>query len=130
MSTGFDAWNTPGWTIQNPVYAPTLADPLPPVGVTRCLITGTYVSASGKGYYGSVILAPSIPRVLLDQTEVLLGPVRAEVRNGRFEAVIYAVPQDVIWNVREAVGASRQAYDVIVPGNLAAADLTELEKVA
>lgn len=131
MTTGFDAWNTPGWTVQHPVYASTPSGaPELPMGVTRCVITGTYLSASGRGYYGAVSLRPSIPRVLIAQTEVLLPPVRAEVRNGRLtDAVIYAVPQDVVWSVREAVGASRQAYDVILPRNTAGADLTELEKV-
>lgn len=130
MSTGFDAWNTPGWTIQHPVYSSTPdGAPEMPMGVTRCVITGTYLSASGKGYYGTVSLAPTIPRLLIADTQVLLKPVRAEVHNGRLSATIYAVPQDVIWGVREAVGASRQAYQVILPRNTAEADLTELEKV-
>jgi hypothetical protein len=130
VSTGFDAWNTPGWTIQHPVYTtPPSNDPVLPMGVTRCVITGTYLSASGKGYVGAVTLRPSIPRVLIAQTEVLLSAVRGEVLNGRLDATIYAVPQDVIWNVREAVGASREDYDVILPRNTAEADLTELERV-
>ncbi len=131
MSTGFDAWNSPGWTIQHPVYTnPPLDVPELPMGVTRCVITGTYLSASGKGYYGTVTLRPSIPRILIADTQVLIPPMRAEVRNGRLvDAILYAVPQDVIWSVREAVGASRQAYDVILPRNTAEADLTELEKV-
>ena len=130
MSTGFDAWNTPGWTIQHPVYTGTPSDtPSLPMGVTKCVITGTYMAANGKGYYGTVRLSPSIPRVLIAQTEVLLAPVFAEVKNGLLSATIYAVPQDVIWAVREAVGASRQAYEVILPRNTASADLTELEKV-
>lgn len=130
MTTGFDAWNTPGWTIQHPVYVDTPDDaPELPMGVTRCVITGTYLSASGKGYPGTVTLRPSIPRVLIADTQVLLPPVRGEVHNGRLDAAIYAVPQDVIWSVREAVGASRQVYDVILPRNTATADLTELERV-
>lgn len=130
MSTGFDAWNTPGWTIQHPVYTDTPSnEPTLPMGVTKCVITGTYLSASGKGYYGTVRLLPSIPRLLIAQTEVLIPPVRAEVHNGRLSMTIYAVPQDVIWTVHEAVGASRESYDVILPRNTAAADLTELEKV-
>lgn len=130
MSTGFDAWNTPGWTIQHPVYT-TLPDGAPtmPMGVTRCVITGAYLSATGRGYYGSVSLSPSIPRVLIAETQVLLPPAREEVRNGRLEIVVYAIPQDVIWSVHESVGASRQIYDVILPRNTAAADLTELERV-
>lgn len=130
MTSGFDAWNTPGWTIQHPVYLDTPSDdPDLPMGVTPCVINATYLSASGKGYYGAVTLSPSIPRVLIADTQVLLPPVRGEVRNGRLAATIYAVPQDVIWGVREAVGASRQAYDVILPRNTAQADLTELERV-
>jgi len=130
MSTGFDAWNTPGWTIQHPVYTnPPSNDPTLPMGVTRCVITGTYLSDSGKGYPGTVTLRPSIPRVLIADTQVLLKPVRGEVHNGRLDAAIYAVPQDVIWSVSEAVGASRQHYDVILPRNTAEADLTELERV-
>jgi hypothetical protein len=129
-TTGFDAWNTPGWSSQDPDYPDTLSgDPGMPMGVTKCVITGTYMSASGKGYYGSVALSPSIPRVLIEQTQVLLAAVRGEVTNGRLQATIYAVPQDVIWEVREAVGASRHIYDVILPRNTYGADLTELEKV-
>lgn len=130
MSTGFDAWNTPGWVVQHPVYPPSAdVSPTLPMGVTKCIISGTYMSASGRGYYGTVTLSPSIPRVLIDQTEVLLQQVRVEVRNGLLSATIYAVPQDVIWGVREAVGASRQSYSVILPRNTAAADLVELEHV-
>jgi len=130
VSTGFDAWNSPGWTIQHPVYTNSPDDdPELPMGVTKCVITGTYLSASGKGYTGTVTLRPSIPRVLIADTQVLLPFVRGDVRNGRLDVAIYAVPQDVIWGVSEAVGASRQAYDVILPGNTAEADLTELERV-
>lgn len=130
MSTGFDAWNTPGWTIQHPVYSVVLDEaPALPAGVTRCVITGTYLADNGKAYPGTVTLRPSIPRVLIADTQVLLRPVRGEVRNGSLIAVIYAVPQDVIWSVHEAVGASRESYDVILPRNTAEADLTELERV-
>jgi hypothetical protein len=131
VSTGFDAWNSPGWTIQHPVYSATVGGDVPalPAGVTPCTITCTYLSASGQGYYGAVTLAPSIPRVLIAQTEVLLPMVRGEVRAGQLNALIYAVPQDVIWTVREAVGASRQVYGVILPRNTAAADLTSLVRV-
>jgi hypothetical protein len=131
VTTGFDAWNTPGWTIQRPVYSASVGGDAPvlPAGVTRCVITGTYLSASGQGYYGAVVFVPSIPRVLIGQTEVLLPLVRGEVRNGRLDAAIYAVPQDVIWTVREAVGASREMYQVILPSGTALADLTSLVKV-
>lgn len=130
MTTGFDAWNTPGWTIQHPVYTVVPPDdPALPTGVTQCVITGTYVSATGKAYPGTVTLAPSIPRVLIATTQVLIPPVRGDVHNGLLHAIIYAVPQDVIWSVREAVGPSRQSYDVILPRNTAEADLTALERV-
>lgn len=131
MSTGFDGWNTSGWTVQHPVYSASVggSTPVLPAGVTPCAITATYLSASGQGYYGAVTLLPSIPRVLIAETEVLLPMVRGEVRNGQLDALIYAVPQDVIWMVREAVGASRHIYSVILPRNTAAANLTDLVRV-
>ena len=132
MSTGFDAWNTPGWTIQDPVYVEPVDDlepPTLPMGVTPAQIQGTYMSASGKPYYGAVSFVPTVATVKVVDTHVVLPSVRAEVKNGRLSATIYAVPFDVIWDIREAVGPSRVAYEVILPRNAAGGDITTLEKV-
>lgn len=133
MSSGNDAWNIPGWTAQNPVYPANLLEidpPTLPLGVSKCVITGTYMAANGLPYSsGTVRFTPTVQRTLILGTEVLLPMVRAEVNKGRLSADIYAIPQDVIWEVTESVGPTRLTYEVIVPLNTVTADLTTLERV-
>jgi hypothetical protein len=133
VSTGFDAWNTPGWDVQNPVYLTGSATtPELPAGVHAVKVTGTFLGPAGKGAYGQVRFIPSLLHHTIDGITVLLPPqVRGEVRNGELrDATLYAVPTDLVWTVVEAVGPARQRYDVLLPANAASEiALLDLERV-
>jgi hypothetical protein len=132
MATGQydDAYETPGWTVQNPVYAPSTYEfpsPALPAGVTRATITESFVSANG-GMSGSVAFSPTIRRMTIDNVEVFLDPVRAEVRNGQLSVQILSMPQDIVWEVHESIGPIRNSYKVVVPASLTSAELSSLAR--
>lgn len=133
MTTGFDAWNTPGWDVQSPVYiSSTNPGVTLPDGVNPISITGSFVGPAG-GAQGMVGFTPKVQHLWVGDVEVLLAPVHFEVRAGVLvEAVITAVPQVIIWTVREAVGALRRSYDVLLPADAdpeTPIDLTALTRV-
>lgn len=133
MTSGFDAWNTPGWDVQNPVYLSSTSPAITlPDGVNPISITGTFVGPAG-GAQGMVGFTPKVQHLWVGAVEVLLAPVRFEVRAGVLvAAVITAVPEDVIWTVREAVGPLRRSYDILLREDAdpdIPIDITALERV-
>jgi hypothetical protein len=77
---------------------------------------------------GSVAFSPTIRRMTIDNVEVFLDPVRAEVRNGHLSVQILSMPLDVVWEVHESIGAIRNSYKVVVPAGLTSAELSSLAR--
>jgi hypothetical protein len=131
VSTGTDAWNTPGWSAQQPVYlASADSSVVLPAGVHPVTVTGSYVGPKG-GAQGTVRFTPKTQSIQVGTVEVILAPVRFEVRKGELlTASLTVVPQDVVWEVRESVGPVRESYAVTVPSTaVGPIDITELARV-
>lgn len=85
------AWNTPGWTVQNPTFPDGDSAPDLPDGFRNIQVTGEWVSSSGKGFSGRLRFTPSIESIDSEGTTVIFEEQQVPVRRGTLPTNFYVM---------------------------------------
>lgn len=130
LSTGQydDAWQTEGWTAQNPVYPNHDTGPTPADGITYVKVTGSFFTGEGKPLYGQFRFVPKTREYVYGTSHFLFRTHKAYAKRGGLEVTLpvasYGPP--TVYRVHQRVGPVKREYDLVLGPDNTEFDLSGL----
>lgn len=113
MATGAydDAWETVGWTSQNPATIPEPSDP--PVILPHVRLFGDYQGITGRDMHGVVKAVPSKRIAIHEGTTVFLPLIGEQIHRGEVD---FEIPiGDWTWTITQRIGPITRTHEGIQP---------------
>lgn len=128
LSTGKydDAWQTEGWTSQNPVYPNHEEGATPPDGIKFVEITGAFFTGENKPLYGQIRFVPKERVHVHDGAHFLFKTIKSHIKRGKV-SVHLPVPDRgtvFIYRVHQRVGPVQRVYDLVLNAEMTEFDLS------
>lgn len=129
LSTGQydDAWQTEGWTTQNPTYPDHSVDPVPLDGIAYITVTGSYFTGKGKPLYGQFRFVPMEKMHIHADAHFLFKTEKAYIKHGRLEIKLPVPVRDneaFRYRVYQSVGPLRREFEISLDWEMGVYDLS------